>query len=386
MTIEQLSDGIYFGLDENIYHAQERMSSSGISNMLISPADFWARSWMNPNKEEQDNDTPARIIGRATHCAVLEPHLMDMKYFPKVDYSSYEGMLTTGKQIEEQLEKKGEPKTVKGELVLDKALRLKAAGYSGSIKHIIDDQWERARGDRQAVESRDWDFLRAQLKEVQRQGFRDNCLKDGFSEVSVFWTDERTGIKMKCRFDYLNAEYFTDLKTFDNPQGKYLDQCLHNAFQYNRYYIQAYIYREATELIRAGKVGQVEGYEWSEPEAAMIDKIRARVSSMPIIYMFAQKSGVNNIVAREVRIMTPVHESHTNNDAGVDPKISEEAGERTRRLSSLGLKAQAEVNHSLNHFNLYSETYEVGEPWGALQPFGVIDDDCFSTFFLEKDQ
>ena len=49
-----LEDGIYFDLDEDQYHAEERLSASGICNMLVSPPTFWANSWLNPDKDELD--------------------------------------------------------------------------------------------------------------------------------------------------------------------------------------------------------------------------------------------------------------------------------------------------------------------------------------------
>jgi hypothetical protein len=63
--------GIYEGLDEQEYHADNALGSTDIKNLLNSPMVFWYNSKLNPKK--QCNFKPAYKIGSAIHTAVLEP-------------------------------------------------------------------------------------------------------------------------------------------------------------------------------------------------------------------------------------------------------------------------------------------------------------------------
>lgn len=378
-----LADGIYFNLDADKYHALERMSASGICNMLVSPPTFWANSWLNPGREEQDKDTPARILGRAYHVARFEPHLLDQQFVCEIDVDDYEGILTTSTQIADKLADLGEPKSKTGEKVLDKAMRLKEAGYGGPILHLLQEQWEENRAGRTGIAPKYWKQLQADVEMIRSRPEIGKHLTGGFAEVSVLWTDERTGMKMKCRFDYLKPDSFTDLKTFDNSMRKNLEQCIADAFRYNRYYIQAYLYWHVTELIRSGKIHVMGDDAPTDEQRALVEKIRTRGEPIECWYVFQEKSGVPNLLAREVHILTPVHPSHQANSIGVSHETSQKVAQSTRRLSSLGLLAEAEVNSSISMFAFYEESYERGKPWGSLTPTGVINDDCFPPYWLE---
>lgn len=380
---EQLADGIYFSLDADKYHAEERMSASGICNMLVSPPTFWANSWLNPDREERDEDTPARILGRAYHVARFEPHLLDQQFVCEIDVDDYEGLLTNATEISAQLEKLGEPKSKAGEKVLEKALRLRHAGYSGPILHLLQEDWEENRGDRTGIKPKYWKQLQADIELIRSQPEINKHLTGGFPEVSVLWTDERTDMKMKCRFDYLKPDSFTDFKTFDNVVRKNLEQCITDAFRFNRYHIQAYLYWHVTELIRNGKVVSImDDGPIPQGHREFVEMIRRKPEPLECWYVFQEKSGIPNLLAREVHILTPVHPSHHSNDGGVSHEMSVEVAQKTRRLSALGQLAEAEVKHSISMFGYYSETYERGKPWTSLTPTGVIDDDCFPPYWL----
>ncbi len=384
--MKQLNDGIYFNLDADKYHAQERMSASGICNMLVSPPTFWANSWLNPDREEANKDTSARILGRAYHTARLEPHLLDQQFVCEINVDDYEGLLTNSTEIATQLDKLGEPKNKSGEKVLDKALRLKEAGYSGPILHLLQEQWEENRGERTGIAAKYWKQLQADIELIRAQPEINKHLTGGFAEVSVLWTDSATGTKMKCRFDYLKAGGITDFKTFDNSMRKNIEQCIHDTFRYNRYYVQAYIYWLVAEMIRKGEISSMTLHDASPEQSAMIEDMIRRIEPTEVWYVFQEKSGVPNLLAREVHIMTPVHPSHEHNDAGVSRETSIEVAQKTRRLSSLGLLAEMEVTQSIRMYNYYCETYERGKPWGSMTPTGVINDDCFPPYWLGLDQ
>ena len=66
-----ISDGVYFQLSAEEYHAIPALSASGIRNILISGPDFWYRCpWLNPAYVDEDSE--AMNIGRAYHTRILE--------------------------------------------------------------------------------------------------------------------------------------------------------------------------------------------------------------------------------------------------------------------------------------------------------------------------
>ena len=66
-----IRDGVHFGLDADTYHSIGALSSTGIKNLLISGPDFWYRTpWLNPDYVDEDSE--AKIIGRAYHARILE--------------------------------------------------------------------------------------------------------------------------------------------------------------------------------------------------------------------------------------------------------------------------------------------------------------------------
>lgn len=372
-------DGIYFNIPEDQYHEIERLSASGINKMLVSPADFWANSWFNKDQEEKE-DTEAQIFGRAYHTAMFEPHLLDQKYVTEIDRDDYPGILTSGSEIEVQLELMSESKTVKGEKVLDKAYRLDALGYQGKILHIIQKEWEDNLNGRSPLKAKVWKQLQADIAAISKIPELQKHVTGGFAEVTVLWTDKRTGIKMKCRFDYLKPDELCDYKTFENSLGKNLKQCISHAVQYNRYYIQICLYHNVTELIRKKEIDCIDA---NEAQQEMINQIQQRSEPLPAWFVFQQKKNVPNILAYEFKIFANPHESHENNQAGSDHSTEQSVAKMTMRHSGIHMKAQAEIDAMMNMFNFYKETYEDGEPWRPVMPTGTISDDDFSPFWLE---
>lgn len=378
-----MMDGIYFDLPESEYHEIERLSSTGICNMLISPPTFWARSWLNPDREQDNEDTLARRIGKAYHTALLEPHLLDQRFVSEIDLNDYPEVLKTGKDIEQALSDAGYPKKTKGEVVIDQARRLANAGYTGPILPLLAEQWESHRGDRAPIPADAWQQIHKDADFIASQPDIGRHMTGGYAEVSVLWTDEATGIKMKCRFDYLKTDSFVDLKTYDNTKGKEVEQCIADAFRYNRYYIQCYVYWTAAQTIREYKVSAPESHPWNKAQTEFVNSIRSSIAPLEPWYIFMEKKQVPNVMARNVQILRPIHPSHYHNDAGVSHETSEAVGQKTRRLSSLGMKAEVEVNRAMYLYNFYLERFERGQPWTSLVPTGAINDDSFNPYWLD---
>ena len=78
--------GIYFGLDENAYHADPALGSTDMKKLAESPPDYWFESSHNPMREPSE-DTPSRLFGRAVHKFVLEGRGAFESTYAPPDYS-----------------------------------------------------------------------------------------------------------------------------------------------------------------------------------------------------------------------------------------------------------------------------------------------------------
>ena len=158
------------------YRNAEGVSSSELKQMVKSPAHY--RYWKdNPD----DTDTPALLFGRACHKYVLETYdfYKEFSVAPTVDRRTKEGKDLWSKFITES-----EGKDV-----------------------ITQEQFEQIEAMRNAMLATPF---------VSK-------LINGEHEVSLFWTDEDTGIKCKCRPDSLSDKLriVVDYKTCDNAETQH---------------------------------------------------------------------------------------------------------------------------------------------------------------------
>ncbi len=366
----QLPDGIYFNLPDEIYHGQDRLSSSRIKDLIVSPATFWAKSWMNPKRKEKQGDH--FTVGKAYHTARLEPLEFNNRFVMELDPDDYE--IKTHAGIKRALKEIGEPQTKAGENALDAALRLRGCGYDDPIYHIDLMKWEAERKDRLSLSPTVWDEVIDDMRLLQGNKEASVFLKDGAPEVSFLWTDE-DGIKWKVRFDWLATTHFSDFKTFVNSNGKKLDQCIADAFRFNGYYIQAYLYWSAMEEIRKGE-HEIYHFNNNDPvpeipelmkNHPIIDGIRAQKSPLKACYIFQEKGGIPNLLAREIEIFRQEHDS---------PKPTP---------SLLMRKAEIELNYAVLQYKQCIEIFGTdGRPWEPLNPVGTIGDVDYPSFWLEE--
>lgn len=148
------SDGVYLGISNEAYHADPAIGSTSIKKLIKSPLEYWWYSWMNPAKPE--NKTSAAMkLGTAYHTLMLEPE--------KFKYEIIAGTKTTTKE--------------------------------GCLAEA------------------EYEQLKTMQKTLLAKPYHAALLNGGYAEVSVFWTDEATGLPCKCRFDYWKPHWVTDLKT-----------------------------------------------------------------------------------------------------------------------------------------------------------------------------
>lgn len=379
-----MEDGIYFGLDQDTYHRLERFSASGASNMMVSPATYWADSWMNPDRfedpEEGETDadaTAAQIAGKAYHMARLEPELFRQVYYRGLKIKEYPKALTNHAQIKEELAKLGEKAGT--DKVLDAAKRLRAAGYPGPIKHLLEEEIREGKEDWQIeLPWKLFDQIVADMAALEGNDQIRPLLHEGESEVSVLWTDDK-GVKWKARFDRLQINKVIDLKTFDNSRGKELEAAIYDSVQYNRYYLQAYIYWTAAELIRAGKLSIKKLQR--EEQRELIKAIKTSPDPFEYWWVFQEKGGVPNVLARRLVMTEQPHPSHL---AGAPDEASRKVlAKKLQSPSMIWKKAELEVRAMRDLLLRCLEIWGTGR-WGSLHPVDDITDEGFNPRWLEE--
>ncbi len=182
-----LLPGIYFGLDENVYHNDPALSHSGMRNILIHPHHYWYHSPLNPNREFKVTD--AMQFGSQCHMLLLQPE----KFF---DVYSVHGM-----------------------------------GYSPKKKLI-------ARAE--------YDKINESIDMIKDVPDAYSYFRNGYAEVSIVWIDPATGMRLKMRVDFLRVfgciDYKRNKEIENNPLGW--------AIAEHAYDMQCEVYREGIKQIR----------------------------------------------------------------------------------------------------------------------------------------
>lgn len=379
--VAAIADGVYFDLPADVYHAVPRLSSSGIQKVDVSPATFWRGSWLDPDRPDEDEDeTIWQVLGRAYHTARLEPHLFNQLYVRELDKAdALPGTLFTGTDMAAKLEDFGLKKTGKVE---EQAERLADAGFPANLLWpLVKRDWEDARGARTPIPAKHYDQMVTDGERISQNSQIGRLLTGGEAEVSVFWTDEH-GIQMKARIDYLTREWWADFKTFDNSRGKNLGQALADAVRYNRYYIQAAVYRDAVEAIRLGGLEVREAT--TEDQRALVAALRIRPGELRCWYIFQEKNGIPNLLAREFPFYAVPWTTIFNEQITDDEGRRKAVREATKQRTDIFTKGAGAVLRAKKLFVLYSEVYPAGTPWFPLDAVGTFSDDDFAPYWLTE--
>lgn len=251
----KIEDGLHFGLPEELYHAIPAISASGIKQLLAHPMMFWANSWMNPHREQ--NDTEARTVGKAYHKRILEgKEAFYSAYAPK--FSAPADCLTTQDDLKKLCAESNLAVSGTKAVLVD---RLRGAGVAFDY---YDDLLEAYQDEHDGKEFLSEDLIaRIELSAamIEKHPALSRCFVGGMPEVTVVWTG-KDGFRYKCRFDYLKPKAIIDLKTFENMGGKSVDRAIYLAMASYKYHVQGVFYGEvaAPMAVKFAKEGRVFGY------------------------------------------------------------------------------------------------------------------------------
>ena len=225
--------GIYFDMDNETYHADPAFSHSGMVDILKHPYFYWISSPLNPQRERRAQ-TEAMRLGELIHQKLLEPKKFDALYRMPTDGWCRDKVILTTNMYQ-------------------------------SITRAVDEL-----GDT-----------------------KDLYFSDGMPEVSVFWLDPLTGMRLKCRFDWLKTYGAVDRKN----AREITDQEIGNAICNFGYDIQEELYvegmRNIKRLLREGTCRVVGEHdpEWlqrfiDEPACGFCFLFQR--SQWPFVYQYVQ--------------------------------------------------------------------------------------------------
>ncbi len=369
-----MKDGIYFGMSDADYHAIPRLSASGIKNILVSLPYFWAKSWMNPHRKHNDDDTPARILGRAYHAAIFEPETLAGRFVPEPDWSGYSDLLETDTAVKGRLKELGQTQSKAGENALDRAYRLREMSPDAvQIKSIIQAEFNGDLDDRQSIGRQYWDQMQRDMQRIKDNPEIFEMVTGGASEVTILWTCPDTGVPMKARIDKLKTDCFVDLKSFDTSTNKPVNQALVDTIKFNRYYLSMRLYQ--TAIMQARDL-QAYGPMDAEAEAVLERLWDGPATPMPAYLFFQEKSGVPNLLLRRLKLQTYPE--------GVDEQsIGAEDHSHAHTDSVFCRKADMEIAWAKRQFLDAQELYGAGE-WYPFDMIGEVTDEHFNSYWLDE--
>jgi hypothetical protein len=215
-----IEPGVYFGMQEEVYHADPALGSGDMKRLSYSPADYWFNSPLNPMKEPEDKVKPAFVFGRAVHVNVLEGR--------------------------EKFERMYAP-----------------TEYPGNIKAGIEERKFILAGGQIPLKRADYDRIQQAGAMIRANEHITDAFTAGHPEVSVFW--EHEGIRKKCRLDYVKLRATVDLKSIRNPKSIGFASACRNAISNLMYDVQVEHYSDGEaamrQFIRDGKIDGEDGID-----------------------------------------------------------------------------------------------------------------------------
>ena len=214
------------GMPSEVYHSMPALSNSGLKTLLDCPAKYYYKYLSG---EYEYKEKPSFKIGKAAHMYLLEGRKEFEKVYWHNPYSEFK----------------------KDELVK----KLQELGYDDSIKKFLVTDLMEMLLDKEGIEPKAIHLTKSELNQVvcmTRNALNDKRAKNALSqkgepELSIFWQDEKTGVWLKCRPDFLpyDCNIVPDYKTAESVRPEEF----YKSFIKYGYYIQAAMYRMGIKAV-----------------------------------------------------------------------------------------------------------------------------------------
>jgi hypothetical protein len=302
-----LAPGIYFGMPADVYHAIPALSSTGLKNLLISAPDFYFNSWLNPLRDEDNEDGESKEwqkFGEASHIRNLEGKTVFDKLYC-VEFLAPEGCLESTADLKGWVSSRG--LDMKG-LNSSKWIKQQWIDFVVSIDpnvciyDIEKDKYWRETGGKIQLSEKELRRIQIAAAMIEKHPELRHAFTGGYPEVTVIWIEECinpiTGkielIWFKARFDYLKPRAIVDLKTFTNKRHKPIDMAIHETMAAMKYHIQVGLYTRAAEWASSfARVGITTTYsvERYGPDQEFLKFLGENVSGHDFFNVWQKKGG-----------------------------------------------------------------------------------------------
>jgi hypothetical protein len=214
-TVSELNDlaelGQLVGLFEvpiDVYHAGPGVSSSGLKELLKSPAHFRA------SIERKRKPSAAMRLGTLAHMRLLEPMV-------------YERTTIVARDARVAHPGNGNTKAIK------------------EAREVFDANFSQEANGRDVITQAESDAVEAIARAAQANRLAASILGKGVTEISVFWVDAETGVLCKARADLLTGGTIFDLKTCWSARPKDFQKAVKDY----RYDLSAAFYMEGFSTV-----------------------------------------------------------------------------------------------------------------------------------------
>lgn len=243
------ADGIYFDMPFSTYLAAPAVGSGALRDALADPLLFWSRSWMNPDKEPEE-EKDHLLYGRAFHCRILEgPDEFAKRYYVEPDKADYPNLIETDDDLRKALaEFEVKPKSGAKKVRIEQLLEL---WPDAEIWDVIKEREARVNKGKEAIKDVWWRRFQMAGELIDANQTLLPLVSEGYAEVSLFWHCPRTGIPKKARFDRMHLSGVLDVKTFANLHNNSLKRAIPKVIANEKYCFQRSHYLEGAQVVRA---------------------------------------------------------------------------------------------------------------------------------------
>lgn len=368
MTDTEFEDGIYFGMDEIVYHEIPRLSNSGMKKLAVSPLDFWTASWMN-SRRKPDRDSKAKKVGRAVHKLLLEgDEAFDLAYAVAPSRDDYPDAIEGNAALQDTCVNLG---LKKSGTAAELCARIREVDAVVPLWAEILAEFKDSLEGRVEISRDLWDEIQQMRFVLNHMPEIKGAFANGMPEVTLLWHER--DVAMKARLDFLKLRgklpTILEVKSFGNVMGKPIKDAPQEEIGRNNYFIQPVTYCAARDAI--GKMWRAEGMDivhvldGPEPPFTWLDGV-LRPEKAAVAFIFVQTGGVPNILP-------------------VEFIEAEQFGGQGWQMNEYWRKGRSQFMNGLRDFRRYLGMYGADAPWVTSYNVRRLRDEDFKPWALEYD-
>lgn len=364
-----LPDGVYLGLDPDVYFAQRgRMGSSDVQALHFRREGWWWGSEHNPMRPAQP-PTNAQNYGSALHVILLEGLAeYERRFMVAPAKGDFTGLLESADDIKAALAQANI--TLSGTSKYKKADWVAAALTELPDRPVWDAIWEAFERTarlpdgrmRPHVTSQEDQLLRIMLQAAtsgdtpEGRQVADLLTADdqpSLAEVTVLWTD-RKGRRRRGRLDHLGARFTLDLKSLRGHwNGRELAVTAHDVIVKHGYDIQRADHHEARRYlyayVQAGMAEYVHG--GTAEQRAWLAQLPDRAPRWDYVWLFYQKP---DMTQGDAPVIFPVWDDHA---------------------SPYHVRGLRKAQRALDFWSAQVDRYGLDKPWSRVMEVHYTDQD-----------